>query len=346
MSALPAQLPTPRTADPRTAPPLRWGVLAPGGIASSFADAVRRHTAQELVAVGSRSAERARSFADRFGIGTVHDSYPALVEDPQVQAVYVASPHSAHHEHALLAIAAGKHVLVEKAFTQTAAQAAEVAQAAAAAGVVVMEAMWSRFLPHYDVVRQLLADGALGDLVTLTADHGQYFDFDPRFRLFNPELAGGALLDLGIYPVSFASFVQGTPDRIQATGTLASTGVDGQVSAVLSSDSGLQAVVNTTLFAKTPTTASISGTRARIEIAGDFYMPQPVTLIDRDGDRRTWDGNTVHGHEGLAYEAAELARVVADGRTGSDLLPVAETLAIMGTLDELRRQVGAALPGD
>lgn len=346
MPALPSSLPTPRTADPRTAPPLRWGVLAPGGIATSFADAARKHTVQDLVAVGSRDAGRARRFADTFGIGRVHESYAALVEDPEVEAVYVASPHSVHRDQALLAIAAGKHVLVEKSFAQTAAQAAEVAQAAAAAGVVVMEAMWSRFLPHYDVIRQLLADGVLGDLVTLIADHGQYFDFDPQFRLYNPDLAGGALLDLGVYPVSFASFVQGTPDSIQATGTLARTGVDGQVSAVLGSDSGLQSVVNTTLFAKTPTTATISGTRARIEIPGDFYMPQPVTVIDRDGERRTWDGNTVLRHEGLAYEAAEFARVVRDGRTESELLPVAETVAIMGTLDELRRQVGAVLPGD
>lgn len=346
MPALPAQLPAPRTPDPRSAPPVHWGVLAPGWIARGFADALRKHTAQELTAVGSRNAERGARFAADFGIPRVHDSYAALVEDPEVEVVYVASPHSAHREHALLAIAAGKHVLIEKAFAQTAAQAAEIARAAAAAGVVVMEAMWSRFLPHYDVVRQLLADGALGELVTVTADHGQYFDFDPQFRLFNPDLAGGALLDLGIYPISFASFVQGTPTSIQGSGTLASTGVDGQVSAVLGGPAGLQAVVNTTLFAKTPTTAAISGTGARIEIPGDFYSPQPVTLIDRDGDRRTWDGNTIVGHEGLAFEAAELARVIREGRPESDLLPVAESVAIMGTLDELRRQVGAVLPGD
>ncbi|MEO5833790.1 MAG: Gfo/Idh/MocA family oxidoreductase [Nakamurella sp.] len=347
MPALPDQLPDSRIADPRSAPPLRWGVLAPGWIARAFADALRKHTAQDLAAVGSRSAERGARFAADFGIERVHDSYPALVEDPAVDVVYVASPHSEHRDHALLAIAAGKHVLIEKAFAQTAAQAAEIARAAAAAGVVVMEAMWSRFLPHYDVVRQLLADGALGELVTVTADHGQYFDFDPQFRLFNPDLAGGALLDLGIYPISFASFVQGAPTGITASGTLASTGVDGQVSAVLDSTSGLQAVVNTTLFAKTPTVAAISGTGARIEIAGDFYNPQPITLIDRDGHgRRRWDANTIFGHEGLAYEAAELARIVTDGRTESDLLPVAESVAIMGTLDELRRQVGAVLPGD
>jgi predicted dehydrogenase len=346
VTSFPAHLPTPRTPDPRTAPPLRWGVLGPGGIASSFADAVGTHTAQNLVAVGSRSAERAERFARAFDIGRVHDSYAALVEDPDVDVVYVATPHSEHREHALLAIAAGKHVLVEKAFTQNAAQAVEGAAAAAAAGVVVMEAMWSRFLPHYDVVRQLLADGALGDLVTVTADHGQYFDFDPGSRLFDPDLAGGALLDLGIYPVSFAAFVQGTPTSVQASGTLTRTGVDGQVSAVLGSASGLQAVVTTTLFAKTPTTAAISGTRARIEIPGDFYSAQPVTLIHRDGERLTWDDNPLLGHQGLAFEAAELARVVGEGRSGSELLPLAETVAIMGTMDELRRQVGAVLPGD
>lgn len=346
MSALPAHLPEPRTPDPRSAPPLRWGVLAPGGIARAFASAVLTHTAQRIVAAGSRSLDRARAFADEFGIPGAYGSYQELVDDPEIDVIYVASPHSEHRDQALLAINAGKHVLVEKAFAQTATQAAEIQAAAAGAGVVAMEAMWSRFLPHYDVVRQLLADGVLGDLVTVTADHGQYFDFDPAFRLFNPNLAGGAMLDLGIYPVSFASFVQGPPTTITATGTLASTGVDGQVSAILTNDTGLHAQVNTTLFAKSPTTASITGTRARIEIPGDFYLPQPITLIDREGDRRVWDANPVQRHQGLCFEAAELARVITDGRPESDLLPAAETLAIVGTMDELRRQVGAVLPGD
>ena len=346
MTALPDRLPDPRTPDPRSAPSLGWGVLAPGWIARGFASTVLANTAQRIVAVGSRSEQRAQRYADEFGIGRAYGSYRQLVEDPEVDIVYVASPHSEHHEQALLAIAAGKHVLVEKAFTQTAAQAAEVVRAAADAGVAVMEAMWSRFLPHFDVIRQLLADGALGDLISVTADHGQYFDFDPAFRLFNPDLAGGALLDLGIYPISFASFVQGTPDAVHAVGTLAATGVDGQVSAILRSADGLMSSVHTTLFAKTQTTAAICGTRARIEIAGDFYNPQPVTLIDRDGDRRVWDANPLHGHQGMAYEAAEMARVVSDGRTESDLLPTAETVAIMNTLDTIRHQVGAVLPGD
>jgi predicted dehydrogenase len=307
---------------------------------------VLTHTSQRIMAAGSRSQQRARAFADEFGIPRAYGNYQELVDDPDIDVIYVASPHSEHRDQALQAINAGKHVLVEKAFTQNASQAEEVFAAADRAGVVAMEAMWSRFLPHFDVVRQLMADGALGDLITVSADHGQFFDFDPAFRLFNPELAGGAMLDLGIYPVSFASFVQGTPTGISATGTLAPTGVDGQISAILTNDAGLHAQINTTLFAKSPTTASITGTHARIEIPGDFYMPQPITLIDRDGERRVWDANPVPRHEGLCYEAAELARVISDGRRESDLLPAAETLAIVRTMDELRRQVGALLPGD
>ena len=346
MPGLPTALPEPRTVDPRSAPSLRWGILAPGGIGRAFVFAAHTHTDQRVVAVGSRSAERAQAFATEYGVARAHGSYQQLVEDPEVDAIYVASPVSEHHQHALLAIAAGKPVLVEKAFTQNATQAAAVFAAGAAAGVAVMEAMWSRFLPHYDVVRQLLADGALGDLVTLSADHGQYFDYDPAFRLFAPDLGGGALLDLGIYPISFASFVQGTPTAITAIGSTAKTGVDGQTSAVLQSDNGLQALIHTTLFAKTPTTASISGAAARIEIPGDFYMPQPIHLLDRRGERRTWDANPIPRHEGFAYEIAEFARIVTEGRLEAELLPGSETIAILQTIDEIRRQVGVTLPGD
>lgn len=325
---------------------MRWGILAPGWIARSFVGAVHKHTQQRIVAVGSRSSQRATSFAAEFNIPNAHGSYEELVSDPEVDVVYIASPHSEHHQQALMAIEAGKHVLIEKAFAQTAGQAQEIVAAAAAAGVLVQEAMWTRFLPGMDVVRQLLAAGALGDVTTVTADHGQYFDEDPQFRLFNPNLAGGALLDLGIYPLSFASFAIGTPDSVTAVGKKAFTGVDGQVTAVLSRTDGPQAVINTTLFAKTPTTASISGTLARIEIPGDFYAPQPITLISRDGDRLTWDKNVIHGHEGLCFQAAQVARLITAGATESEQLPPAETVSILRTIDEIRRQLGVELPGD
>jgi predicted dehydrogenase len=338
-------LPLPRTLDPLEAPALRWGILGPGLIAGFFAEGLRKHTRQRITAVGSRSLHRAEEFVSRFG-GKAYGSYAELVTDPEVDVVYVASPHSEHHEHALLAITAGKHVLVEKAFTRNAAEASEVIAASKAAGVLVLEAMWTRFLPHIDVVRQVLADGALGDVTTVMADHGQWFADDATSRLFDPALAGGALLDLGIYPVSFASFALGTPASIVATGKLAFTGVDGQTSAILSGPDRAQALVNTTLFAKTPTTATIVGTEARIEIDGDFYAPSRVSLISRNGQRVEWDENVIRGHEGLCFQAAAVARLVAEGATESPLLPLAETLSILHTTDEIRRQLGVRYPGE
>ena len=195
-------------------------------------------------------------------------------------------------------------------------------------------------------MRQLLADGALGDVETVSADHGQWFALDPASRLFAPELAGGALLDLGIYPVSFAAFVLGAPTSVVARGTVTGTGVDRQVSAVLGSPSGAQAVVNTTLAARTPTVAAISGSRARIELDGPFYVPRRVRLVDRDGAVAESGRPRIEGHLGLCHEAAHLAQLVADGATESPLLPLAETVSIMETLDEIRSQVGVSYPGE
>lgn len=333
-----AHLPTPRTPDPAAAPPLRWGILSTGGIAAAMTDAIQAHTSQQVVAVGSRTSEAAEAFAARFGIDRAHGSMEELLADDAVDVVYVASPHSEHHRQALAAITAGKHVLVEKAFTRTAGQAREVVAAARAAGVTAMEAMWTRFLPHIDVLRQLLADGSLGDLSTLIADHGQYFVPDRAHRVFAPELAGGALLDLGIYPISFASMVLGTPSTITARGVKAFTGVDGQVSIVF--EGPAHAVLNTTLFAATPTTASVTGSVARVEISGPFYAPATLTCIHRDGTRLSVDGGAITGHGGLAYEAAHVAQLVADGRTESPLLALEETVQIMTTIDEVRRQIG------
>ena len=298
---------------------------------------------QQVVAVGSRSLERAEAFGRQFGIDRRYGSAAELVEDPRVQAVYVASTHNAHAEQALLALRAGKAVLVEKAFTQNAAQAETVM--AAAGGLTVMEAMWPRFHPGMDVVRQLLADGALGEVRTVLVDHGQYFEPNPESRMFDPAQAGGALLDLGVYPVSFASFAMGPPGTVTAVGELLPNGLDGQVSAVLQAGKA-QAVVNATLFAKTPTTATISGSRARVEIPGPFYAPQPITVTSRTGDRLTQDGGPISGPDGFAYEISHFAQLVADGASESPLLPRAETLSIMHTMDEIRRQIGVRYPDE
>lgn len=348
MSSFPAFLPVTRTPDPATAPPLRWGVLGPGGIANAFTSTLHRHTQSQVVAVGSRSSERAAAFAALHGINRSYGSYEQLVADADVDVVYVASPHSEHHDHALLAIGAGKHVLVEKAFTRNAAEAAAVVAAARAAKVFAMEAMWTRFLPGIDVVRQLLADGAIGEVATVLADHGQYFaDLDPSHRLLNPALAGGALLDLGIYPVSFAAFALGIPDTVHAHGDLTSTGVDAQVSIAFTAGS-THALLSTTLLAQTPTTASISGSAGFIEIPGPFYAPAAVTVsARRRGPVLTLPLNSpIVGADGLCYQAAEVARCIADGRSESPLLPLDESVAIMGILDQVRAQVGVIYPGE
>ncbi|MEU9229988.1 Gfo/Idh/MocA family oxidoreductase [Streptomyces massasporeus] len=339
------ELPAPRTPSPRDAPVLHWGVIAPGGIAASFAGALRAHTEQRIVAVGSRDAGRARAFADRFGIPAAYGSYAEVLDDVRVDIVYIASPHSEHLAQALQAVEAGKHVLVEKAFTRNAREAEQLIESARAKGVFCMEAMWTRFLPHIDVVRQILDLGLLGEVRTVTADHGQFMDPATAHRLFAPELAGGALLDLGVYPVSFASMVLGPFASLTTVGDTTPTGVDAQASVVVTNDAGAHGVLNTTLHARTPTTASISGTRARLEIEGAFYAPATVRLIGRSNellgyhvpDRR---------EGGLCYEAAEAARCVAAGKTESDLMPLDETLRVMRALDRIRADLGVTFPGE
>jgi predicted dehydrogenase len=340
-------LPTPRTPDPSAAPPLRWGILAPGWIAGAFATAVRLLTRQELYAVASRTRSRAEAFAADHGVAVVHDSYEALVADPAVDAVYVASPHSEHHAQAKLAIEAGKHVLVEKAFARNAGEARDLVAAAAASDVTLMEAMWARFLPRTDIVRQLLEQGELGDLEAVRADHGQPLTHVPR--LMEPALAGGALLDLGVYPVSYALFVLGVPGTVRASGTLTDTGVDRQLAITLSGfpdHPGAMAHLQTTLAARTPTTADINGSTARIELDSDFYAPGTVRLVRPDGGSACSPPPVVHGHHGLAYEVAHFAQLVADGRRESPLLPLAGTVAVVEVMDEVRRQVGVVFPGE
>lgn len=345
--AIPQTLPASRVPDPAEAPALRWGIIGPGWIASMFSSAVRANTRQQLAAVGSRDLVRAQEFAARYGIPKAYGSYQELVADPQLDAIYVASPHSEHAAHALLAIEAGKHVLVEKAFTRNAGEARKVVDAARRTGVGLMEAMWTRFLPRTDIVRQLLEDGVLGELELLVADHGQALTHVRR--MIEPSLAGGGLLDLGIYPISLASFVLGTPGKIQSSGELTQTGVDRQVAAIFSRYADhphAQALVSCTIAAKTPTTAVIAGDQARIELDGNFYAPGPVRLVFPDGQSLTAPSEPLSGHQGLAYEAAHFAQLISDGFTESPQLSLDETISIMETLDELRAQRGVRFPGE
>jgi predicted dehydrogenase len=311
--------------------PLGWGLIGTGGIAQSFAADLMFTKSGRAAAVGSRQMDSANRFADRFDIPNRHASYEALVADPNVDVVYVATPHPMHHANALLAIRAGKPVLVEKPFTMNAAEAKELVATARAEGVFLMEAMWTRFLPHVAEIRHLLAEGALGEIVTVTADHGQWFAEDAHFRLFAPELGGGALLDLGVYPVSFASMVLGKPNRIVTLIDPAFTGVDGQTSMLFGYPSGAQAVLTCTLSAKSPTRGAIVGTDARIEIDGVFYAPTSFDLVSRAGERTRFEAP--HQGRGLWHQAEEVARCVREGLLESPLMPLDESVEIMQTMD-------------
>jgi predicted dehydrogenase len=345
--SLPGSLPTPRVPEPSTAPSIRWGILAPGWIARQFASALAGMTTQRIVAVGSRSLERAQQFAAETGVENAYGSYAELVGDPRVQAVYVASPHSEHAALALLAIEAGKHVLVEKPFARNADEARRVVQTARSRGVTLMEAMWTRFLPRTDIVRQLLEDGVLGELQTTIGDHGQPIWHIERMQRL--DLAGGALLDLGVYPISYTHFVLGRPGSIVATGELTDTGVDRQVAAVLTDfpdHPHARALVSTNMGAKTPTAFAIAGSAARVELDAEFYAPGRVRLVTPDGSAVVSPPDVVAGHYGLAYEAAHFASLVADGYTESPTLPLDDTVAVLETMDEIRAQVGVRYPGE
>lgn len=314
-----------------TSRPLKWGIVGTGGIAGTFVKDLARSGAGDVVAVGSRTSESANRFGERYGVETRYGSYDALVEDANVQAVYVATPHPMHLRDATLALEAGKHVLVEKAFTMTSHEARTLVDLAREKQLFLMEAMWTRFLPHVTALRKLLADTALGEIVSVEADHGQWFEFDPDFRLFAPELGGSALLDLGVYPVSFASMVLGRPENVMALIDPAITGVDAQTSMLFGYRSGAHAILTCTSRAKSATRATITGTKARIEIDGDFYAPSAFSLIQRSGERERFEFMT--SGRGLHYEATEVARCIEEGLLESPLMPLDESVAIMETME-------------
>jgi predicted dehydrogenase len=325
-------------------PGLRWGILATGGIAHAFAHDLRT-SGRDLTAVGSRRREAADAFAAEFDIAHAHGSYEDLVADPDVDIVYISTPHPLHAENAILALEAGKHVLVEKPFTLNAAEASRVRDVAAEKGLLAMEAMWTRYLPHMVRVRELIADGALGDIRALTADHTQRITTDPAHRLNALELGGGALLDLGIYPISFAWDILGAPLTVGATATFGPTGADSEVATVFSHASGALSTTLSAAHAAGPNTAHVIGTEARIDIDHVWYSPTSFRLVAADDTIVEEYRSSVAGR-GMQYQALAAERYVAEGANDSDILPIDETVAIMGTLDAVRTLIGLRYPGE
>ncbi|MTD16225.1 gfo/Idh/MocA family oxidoreductase [Nakamurella sp. YIM 132087] len=334
-------LPATTVPDPREAPALRWGILGTGWIAERFVAALLAATDQRVVAVGSRSAGSGKAFAaEHCPEARAHPSYEDLVADPDVDIVYVATPHNAHLPHAELAMRAGKHVLIEKPIAINAGQARRIAAIAAETGVYCAEAMWSFFLPKFDVIRQVLAAGVLGELRSFIADFGEHFDDD--HRILRQDLAGGPMLDLGTYPVSLALSVLGVPDDVVARGTAAPSGVNGQVGMILRHGADRQSVVHTSLFSTTPTGAIIGGTDAVLTIPGVFYRPGSFRVDFHDGRAPLEYVEEPYGYHGLAYEAAETARRIVAGEVSTPVRPLRDSIDTLATMDEARRQIGAA----
>ena len=322
----------------------RWGILGPGGIADAFTrDLITAGCSVQ--AVGSREQERAEAFAERHGIPNAHGSYDALVTDPDVDIVYIATPPSEHAPNAELALNAGKHVLIEKPFTMTGDEAARVADLARSTGLVALEAMWTRFLPHVVRIREVIASGALGELRSFTGVHMQRLPAEPTHRLNARELGGGALLDLGIYPVSFASQLFGAPETVQASGRLRDTGVDAEVATVFGYVDGSLATTLSASDAAGPNTASIIGTDARIDIDATWYAPTGFRVIGAGDAVLETYMSKVDGR-GMQFQAFEVERLIATGETESTVMPLDESVSIMRTLDEIRRQIGVVYPGE
>ena len=335
----PTSLPASRVKPASEAPAIRWGILGSGWIAERFIESVRAHTRQDIAAVGSRSKERAEEFASRMGLKQAYGDYDELVSADDLDVIYVASPHNLHHEGVMLALNAGKHVLVEKPIALNRAQTAEMVELARSKKLFFAEALWTFFLPKFDVLRQLLETRAIGEIKAVYTEYGEYFA--PGHRIFDPKLAGGPLLDLGTYQVSFLTEIFGVPKHVVGLGQPNPSGVNGQLSAILSDADGNQGVFSTTLYGFTPTNAVLVGTEGTIRFDSSFHLPGPFVVASADGSQTLrYEEPSGRHFEGLYYEAAEVARRITAGELETPHRTLDASLNTMATLDMIRRSIG------
>ncbi len=316
---------------------IRWGILSTGTIATKFATGLQAVPDAQLLAVGSRSQTSADAFGDQFNVERRYASYEALAQDADIDVIYIGTPHSFHKANTLLCLNHDKAVLCEKPFAINASEAELMIQTAREKGVFLMEAMWSRYLPVMQRVRELLADGVIGDVIQLIADFGFHNTFDPKHRLYDLALGGGALLDIGIYPVSMASMVLGTPNRIQSMAFLGETGVDENAGIILGyANSPALAIITTTMRVQSQRSAIINGTKGRIILPEPWWKTAHFTL-DIHGGETTEIAVPITGN-GYNYQAVEVGRSLREGLKESDIMSLDETLAVMQTMDTIRAQ--------
>ncbi|WP_433214000.1 Gfo/Idh/MocA family protein [Dactylosporangium sp. CS-047395] len=316
---------------------IRWGILSTGSIAATFAEDLKLLPDAELAAVGSRSTESAERFAAAHGVTRAHGSWQALVEDPDVDAIYVATPHSAHYEASMLALRAGKAVLCEKPFTLAVAESEEMVATARELGVFLMEAMWMRCIPAIRRMAEMVRDGAIGEPVAVHADFGMQGPFPETSRLRDRKLGGGALYDVGIYPVTFAHLFLGRPASVQAWARMSGGGVDENTGMLFGYDSGAVAALTCSLLGDTARTGIVTGTQGRIDVKRDFFHPHGFTLW-RAGETEEFE--LPYEGSGYQFEAAEVHRCLREGLLESPLVPLGETLDILRLLAEVSGIVG------
>ncbi len=322
--------------------PTRWGILGTGLIAAEFAKAMRHVRDAELVSVGSRTQSSASDFANAHGIAHAHPSYEALAQDPKVDVVYIATPHTQHFENTLLCLQAGKHVLCEKPFALNSAQVSEMVIAAKGHKLFLMEAMWMRFIPLLRDLQRRLAENEIGEVRMLQADFGFRAPFDPSSRLFNLDLAGGALLDIGIYPLAFATLMLGEPEEITSVAHKSTTGVDEQSAYLLRHAQGQISILASSLRTQTSMSASVYGTHGHIHLPKQFWRAKEMIIQRRKKTAEVvhlpYDGN------GYQFEAQEVVDCLLAGKTESEIMPLADSLSLMRVMDQIRHQWGLIYP--
>ena len=334
-------IPEPEIIDPASVPSLKWGIIGPGGIAEVFVSACQKHTAQSFHSVASRTPGRAHEFAEKYQIPKVHDSYETLVADDEIDALYISSWQSEHYEHAMLALNAGKHVLVEKPITVLPEHAKEIFALAKEKGLLAMEAMWTRYLPQSTIIRKLLASGELGKPQLFAAN----FSVDNRHieRLWKK--GGGSIIyDMGIYPIAMSQQFLGNPTSLTATGKLHHNGLDEESHSVLHYESGARAQITASGIATLPTTASCSFENGVVVVDEPFFVPSGIRLRDKElyFEEQVWPDETpVTGHDGLSYQATWFAKYVSEGRVESEVHTASEVIAGIEIAAEICKQIGA-----
>ncbi|WP_067508975.1 Gfo/Idh/MocA family protein [Actinoplanes sp. TFC3] len=325
-----------------TAQTVRWGILGTGGIAATFASDLPHVPGATLAAVGSRTPEAAATFAEKHGAARAHGSWAELAADPDVDVIYVATPHASHHAAAMVCLEGGKSVLVEKPLTLDLATSAQLVQEARTRELFLMEAMWMRCNPAIRKIRDLVKDGAIGEVVTLHADFGLQGPFEPEHRLRNPALGGGALLDVGVYPIHFADLMLGSPETVHSWAHLTPENVDETTGILLGYASGAVAALTCSIAGESRNAASITGTLGRIDLPPGFFAPQSFTLTRAGREPETFS----HAFEGRGYqfEAIEVQRCLAHNFPESPLVPHTTTLEIMALLDTIRAEIGVVYP--